>query len=344
MTEEDPHRSEIAIDRTALRANVRRLRAVVGTADLWAVVKAGGYGHGAVLAGGVALEEGAAALCTATALEAAELRAVYPDARLVVLGPWTEADLGVAREARLELVSVDGRMPEGVRVHLKLDTGMGRWGAAAIGELPANVVGLMSHFATSDTDLGFARRQLDRFLAVTAARPDLPRSIANSAGALRLPEARLDACRCGIALYGLSPFGTDPAEDGLVPALRWTSHLAQVKRLRPGESTGYGRRFVARRPTWIGLVPVGYADGFARGLTGTEVVVAGERREVVGTVSMDCFAVALDRELPVGTPVTIVGDGVRIEEHAARLGTIPYEIAVGLSSADGRCRRIATGA
>ena len=106
--------------------------------------------------------------------------------------------------------------------------------------------------------------------------------------------------RCGIALYGLSPFGTDPADDGLTPVLRWTSELALSRLLRAGESTGYGRRFIAERDTWIGIVPVGYADGFRRDLTGTEVLVAGERRRVVGTVSMDAFAVELDRELPAG--------------------------------------------
>src|SRR5213083_2388187 len=101
--------------------------------------------------------------------------------------------------------------------------------------------------------------------------------------------------------HDLSPFGGEAAEDGLEPALRWESVLAQVKRLAAGESTGYGRRFVAARPTWIGIVPVGYADGFRRDLTGTEVLVGGERRRVIGTVSMDAFAVELGRELPLGT-------------------------------------------
>src|SRR5205814_6826891 len=128
---------------------------------------------------------------------------------------------------------------------------------------------------------------------------------ANSAGALRLPSSRLDAARCGIALYGLSPFGEHPGADGLEPALSWRSHLAQVKRLEPGESAGYGRRFVADRATWIGSVPVGYADGFRRVLTGTEVRVGGEPRRVVGTVSMDAFAVEVSREEPTGTPVTV---------------------------------------
>ena len=113
-----------------------------------------------------------------------------------------------------------------------------------------------------------------------------------------------------------------------------------MKRLGAGESTGYGRRFVAEGPTWIGVVPVGYADGFRRDLTGTEVLVAGERRRVVGTVSMDALAVELDRELPAGTPVTLVGDGILIEEHARVAGTIGYEIATGLETGPERARRV----
>src|SRR6202043_253182 len=116
--------------------------------------------------------------------------------------------------------------------------------------------------------------------------------------------------RCGIALYGLSPFGTDPAADSLRPVLSWTSELALSRLLRPGESTGYGRGFVAGRETWIGIVPVGYADGFRRDLSGTEVLVSGERCRVVGTVSMDAFAVECSVRPELGAPVVIVGPGV----------------------------------
>jgi alanine racemase len=225
-------------------------------------------------------------------------------------------------------------------VHLKLDTGMGRWGLSELPQPPANVVGLMSHLATADSDPAFARQQIERFRAATDAYPHLTRHLANSAAALRLPETRFDAARCGIALYGISPFETDPAEDGLRPALTWRSRLAQVRLLQPGESTGYGRRFVAERPTWIGIVPVGYADGFRRDMTGAELLVDGERRRTVGTVSMDAVAVELDRELPIGTPVTIVGDGLLIERHAEVAGTIGYEIACGISSNPARARRV----
>src|SRR5581483_11177581 len=119
---------------------------------------------------------------------------------------------------------------------------------------------------------------------------------------------------------------------------------AQVKQLQPGESTGYGRRFVAERATWIGLVPVGYGDGFRRDLTGTEVLVGGERCRVIGTVSMDSFAVQLPGRLPEGEPVTIIGDGVLAEEHARVAGTINYELTCGIDSSPERAHRQVVGA
>ena len=332
------HRSEITIDLGAIRQNARRLLEVLDGADLWAVVKANGYGHGARDVSGAALEAGASALCVVTVDEGVELRREFPEARIIVMCPTEE--FAEAREARLELVVSGGEIPEGVPVHLKLDTGMGRWGLAELPQAPASVVGLMSHFATADSDPAFARLQLERFREATDSYAGLTRHIANSAAALRLPDARLDAARCGIALYGISPFNTDPAGDGLRPALSWRSRIAQVRLLQPGESTGYGRRFVAERPTWVGTVPVGYADGFRRDMTGTEVLVDGEPRRVVGTVSMDAIAVELDRQLPVGTPVTIVGDGLLIERHAHVAGTIGYEIACGINSDPTRAHRV----
>ncbi len=335
------HRSEITIDLGAIRDNARRLLDVLDGAELWAVVKANGYGHGASDVARAALSAGATALCVATVDEGLELRQGEPDARILIMGPPNDPrDVAAARDARLELVVSGGEIPDDIPVHLKLDTGMGRWGLSELPEPPANVVGLMSHLATSDSDPAFVQQQVERFTEATAPHAHLTRHLANSAAALRLPGTRFDAARCGIALYGISAFGTDPAEDGLRPALSWRSRLAQVHLLHPGESTGYGRRFVAERPTWVGIVPVGYEDGFRRDMTGTEVLVDGERRRAVGTVSMDAVAVELDPELPVGTPVTIIGDGVLIESHAAVAGTIGYEIACGINAGSARARRI----
>jgi alanine racemase len=333
------HRSEITIDLGALRRNVRRLRDVLGESELWAVVKADGYGHGAVDVAGAVLGEGVRALCVATIAEALELRREFPDARILVMGPTVGREVALAREARLELTVFETEVPEGVPVHLKLDTGMGRWGLSELPEVGAEVVGVMTHLATADSDLDFAREQLQRFDAATRRYSHLIRHAANSAAALRLPDSRLDAARCGIALYGLSPFGADPAEDGLEPVLRWESRLAQVKRLGAGDTTGYGRRYAAGEPTYIGIVPVGYADGFRRDMTGTEVVVDGDRRRVVGTISMDALAVELAGPLPVGTPVTLIGDGVLAEEHAAVADTVNYEIVSRIDSRPLRARR-----
>ena len=333
------HRSDVTIDLGALRRNVRTLLRALDGAELWAVVKADAYGHGARECAGAALGAGATALCVATVAEALELRPSFAGVRILVMGPASFREVALAREADLELTVSTGEIPDGVRVHLKLDTGMGRWGLA---ELPApsrQVVGLMSHLATADTDAAYVDWQVQRFRDATDAHSHLTRHLSNSAAALRYPSARFDAARCGIALYGLSPFGEDPGRDGLEPVLRWDSHLAQVKLLRRGHSTGYGRRFVAERDTWVGIVPVGYADGFRRDLTGTTVRVAGEPRRVVGTVSMDALTVELDRELPAGTPVVLVGHGVSLEEHARVAGTITYELACGISTAPTRARR-----
>jgi alanine racemase len=334
------HRSEITVDLGALRRNVRTLVRALDESQLWAVVKANGYGHGAVDAAGAALGAGATALCVTTVPEGLALRNEYRLERILVLGPaGSNREVAQARDAELELVIADQEIPEGVRIHLKLDTGMGRYGLAELPSPPAEVVGLMTHLATADTDAVFARAQLERFRAATEQYSHLTRHAANSAAALRLPESRFDAARCGGAIYGLSPFNTDPAEDGLEPVLSWQTSLAQVKQLQPGESTGYRRMFVAEEPTWIGIVPVGYGDGFRRDLTGTEVRVAGEPRPVVGNVSMDSFAVRLDRQLPVGTPVVLLGHGVLAEAHARLAGTINYDLVCGIESRPLRARR-----
>ena len=339
------HRSELTVDLGAVRRNARTLLRALDGAQLWAVVKANAYGHGAVDVAGAVLDEGAGALCVATVPEGLVLRSEFGLARILVMGPTSSSrEIAEAREARLELAWWEDELPDGVRVHLKLDTGMGRWGLAELPQFGPDVVGLMSHLATADSDPDFAKEQVERFRAATEPYAGLMRHVANSAAALRLPSARFDAARCGVALYGLSPFGDDPAADGLEPALSWRSYLAQVKRLEVGQSTGYGRRFVAERPTWIGIVPVGYGDGFRRDLTGTEVRVSGEPRRVVGVISMDAFAVELEGEEPAGAPVTILGHGVLAEAHARVADTINYELTCGIDADPRRARRVVVDA
>lgn len=336
-------RSLVRIDLDAIRHNARVMRDVTRPADVWAVVKADGYGHGAVDVGRAALEAGATVLCVATVGEAVTLRRQLPDARLLVLGPTAQDELRLAREASLEVTATDERLPEGLPVHLKLDTGMGRWGLSELPQPDRAVVGLMTHLATADSDSSFASDQLERFLRATepyAGRYE--RHAANSAAALMLPVSRLDAVRCGIALYGIDPLGEDAARWGLRPALRWESELAQVRKLAPGESTGYGRTFRAAEDSWIGIVPVGYADGFRRDMTGAEVLVGDERVPVVGTISMDALAVLLTGPASPGTRVTLVGDGIALEAHARVAETIAYELACGIRTAPERGRREVT--
>ena len=180
-------RSEITIDLGALRRNVDTLMRAADGAEVWAVVKANAYGHGAVDCAGAALEAGARALCVATVGEALVLRRELAEARLLVLGPASDEEVAAAREAGLELVVSSDRIPEGVPVHVKLDTGMGRWG---VSELPAptrDVVGLMTHLATADTDSDFALLQIERFRAATDSLAHLTRHVANSAATLADP-------------------------------------------------------------------------------------------------------------------------------------------------------------
>jgi alanine racemase len=337
-------RSEVTVDLRALARNVARVRDVVAPAELWAVVKADAYGHGAADVAPAARGAGAAGICVTTAGEGAALRTLLPrGTRILVLGPLAAGDAELARGAALEVAVHEPAAAPGLPVHLKVETGMGRFGMPAEDALAARrdgVVGLMSHLATADEpDESFAREQLARFAALVERFGDgVVRHVANSAAALRFLEARWDATRCGIALYGLSPYGDDPRKHGLEPVLSWRSYVAHTKTLAPGESTGYGRLFVAERETRIGLVPVGYADGFRRGLTGTEVLVDGTRRRVVGAVSMDSFAVELGDE-PAGAPVTLIGDGILAEEHARVLGTINYEITTGIRATAERAVR-----
>jgi alanine racemase len=349
VTSEPVQRALARVDVGAVERNCARLAAELDGAALCAVVKADGYGHGASDAARVALGEGATALCVATAQEGAALRRTFARARILVMGPLGAGEATLARDARLEVAVAGPDLPDGVPVHLKVDTGMGRYGMTpeqALAVPRERVVGLMSHLATADeagAGEAFARRQLEEFARIAEHFAGVVRHVANSAATLRFPEARFDAVRCGVALYGLSPFGDDPVPHGLAPVLSWRSYVAQAKTLRPGDSTGYGRRFVAERPSRIGLVPVGYADGFRRGLTGTQVLVGERRRRVVGTVSMDSFAVELGDE-PQGTPVTLVGDGVLVEEHARVLGTINYEVTCGIRAVPERAdRRVVDG-
>jgi alanine racemase len=365
----------------AIERNCARLRAeLAGGCELCVVVKADGYGHGAIESARAALRGGASRLAVAGSSEAIALRAAgaqyalaeMQDVPILVMGPLTEPELREALSARGEVVVWDERHVRAVaetgggRVHVKLDSGMGRLGtrdaeqALRVADLAARtpgveLAGAMTHFATADRhgDLErsseepgtFFERQLSLFQAwageVKAAHPDVVVHAANSAAVLREPGSHFDMVRCGIAVYGMDPFGEDPLASRLEPALELCSYVAAVKSCAPGQSAGYGRSFIAERFTHVGVLPIGYGDGWRRALSNDgDSLIGGARRPLVGTVSMDSLTVDLGeepgaRELQ-GSEAVLIGrqgaERITAEEVAGRLGTINYEITCGLTS------------
>jgi alanine racemase len=200
----------------------------------------------------------------------------------------------------------------------------------------------MTHFATADGDVAFMRRQLAAFAPfveeMRRLAPDVIVHAANSAATLREPASHFDMVRCGIAIYGCDPMNEDAAAHGLEPALSWHSYVATVKAARVGDSAGYGRRFVADRDTFIGTVPIGYADGVSRRLTNNcDVLIGGRRYPLVGTVSMDNVTVDLgaDPVVVAGERAVLIGSDAQerqtAEDLAHRLDTISYEVVCAIS-------------
>jgi alanine racemase len=335
--------ARITIDLDALRDNHRVLRRLHGGRVL-AVLKANAYGHGAE-ACARALSE-AEGFAVAFGDEAMALRAAGVRAPLLVLeGVFSVAELHTAvreswaivvhHQEQLTMIEGCALPPGGLDVWLKLDSGMHRCGfepdafRAAHARLMAtgkvSSITLMSHFARADEcDSTFTAQQISRFDSAVAGLPG-PRSLANSAGVLSWPAARRDWARCGIALYGA---GVEP-QTGLRPVMRVCSEVVAIREIAAGEPVGYGGRFVATRPTRVGLVAFGYADGYPRSAPdGTPVAVDGHRVPLAGRVSMDMLTVDLT-ELPsahAGSEVELWGGSVPVGDVAARAGTIAYEL------------------
>jgi alanine racemase len=361
-------RAVARVNLAAIERNADRVRqALTGAARLCAVVKADGYGHGAAAAGRAALRGGATMLAVTAAGEALELREAGIEAPVLVLGALSAQELEVALDARAEVVAWDERFVDEllaaargpVAVHVKLDTGMGRYGtrspatALAIAERIAGtsghdaglrLAGAMTHFATADDDPEFLAAQLSMFEPFVATLRErgqgrLVVHAANSAATLREPASHFDMVRCGIAVYGCDPFNQGPDHVGLEPALELSSYVAAVKLARPGESAGYGRRFIAERDTWIATIPIGYADGVNRALTNNcDVLIGGHRYPLAGTVSMDNITVDVGPEasVAVGDEVIVIGrcgdQRQTAEELSWRLETIAYEVVCGISA------------
>jgi len=316
---------------------------------LFAVVKAGGYGHGAMPVARSALEGGAAGLAVATLEEAHELRGLLPAEHVLVMGGITpdQAHSAAATGCGIgifsgEMVDALGGGDEVVPVHLKIDTGMGRFGcspdeapvlARRIETSPGlRLAGTWTHFASADSDEQMTRQQFDRFLDTLATFDVDPgvRHACNSAGALRHPEFALDAVRCGISIYGCEWPGTEPA-------LALKSVVTQVKTVEKGTTVGYGARWTASARSRVATVAIGYADGVFRARANRgEVLVRGRRAPLIGMVSMD--AVTLDvSDVPgvlVGDVATLIGrDGderITAEEVAGWSGTVSYEVLTSI--------------
>jgi len=348
------------VNLAAIERNAARMRReLAGGIGLCAVVKADGYGHGALPAARAALAGGATWLAVATAPEAAELRSDGIDVPILVMGALAPQELTVALHAGADVVAWDEQFVAAVAaagggaVHIKLDSGMGRLGtrdadqaarAAAAAADAGNVrlAGAMTHFATADErGDAFFGEQLERFAAWVAplrdAHPQIVVHAANSAATLRDRAAHFDMVRCGVALYGLDPFGEDAIERELEPALELRSYVAAVKPVAPGDSAGYGRRFVAQHATHLATLPIGYGDGVRRGLTNNaEVLIGCARLPLVGTVSMDNVTVDVgtppaaavgDEALLIGTQG---GERISAEDVARRLDSVNYEVTCGL--------------
>jgi alanine racemase len=359
-------RAEARIDVGAVERNCARLAGKLrGGAALCAVVKADGYGHGALECASAAIRGGASWLAVATGPEALALRRSQEEVPILTMGALTpeeleaalaaRSDVGVWRTEFLDLVAERGAaLGLRPRVHVKFDTGMGRLGErnprgvatlvrAAAGDDRVELAGLWTHFATADEPGSrYFDEQLKAFneLAsdIRAEHPELMLHAANSAATLRDPASHFDMVRCGIAVYGLDPFGEDPAARSLEPALELTSYVAAVKRFERGATAGYGQVWRAPEDTWVGVLPIGYGDGVRRGLTNNgEVVVAGRRYPIVGMVSMDNVTIDLGAQTDIapGEPAVLIGEqgGERIlcEEVARRLATINYEVTCGIS-------------
>lgn len=364
----------IEVDHRAIAHNVKSLQRALGSSRLWAVVKGQAYGHGAVEAARTAMAAGAAGLAVSALSEALELRDAGISDPLFVMNPVIpdQADLyvkhriiaSVADDEAARALAAANESGSSARapVHVKVDTGLGRFGTQGdivafvrrLHTMPTlEVQGIFSHFAAADdADQTSALKQWEAFSALLdelerlGIRPPVAH-IDNSPGALALPETRMQMVRSGLSVYGMypSPFVRHKAEAAdivLKPALALKARVASVRRLPAGSPIGYGSTYVTERETTVVTLPIGYSDGVSRNLSGKlEVLVRGRRRPVIGRICMNhCIVDVDDIPVQIGDVITLLGqDGderVTAEEWAQHLGTIAYEIVCMVGSRNPR--------
>lgn len=355
--------AEVNLDH--ITSNVQSLKKILPEdVKIFAVVKANAYGHGDIQVARAALSAGANCLAVATLDEAVRLRqkGINKNVPILVIGATRSNDVVLAADLEITLTvfqlewlkQANELLTEGstIRVHMKIDTGMGRIGVKTsqeIKELEAYIrehsafylEGTFTHFASADSlDRTYYEKQLSTFKTLLESFEERPEIIhcSNSAASLRYPESYCNAVRFGISMYGLTPSLEIQAElpFQLKEALSLKTKLTHVKQIQKGEKIGYGSTYVAGDAEWIGTLPIGYADGWIRRLQGQEVLVEGKRTPIVGRICMDQTTVKLPSSLPIGTEVTLIGEQgsefISVNEIANKLETINYEVICMVSN------------
>lgn len=366
MNEQAYFRPTVAtIDLQAIQQNVSNLKGYLKTdAAIIAVVKANAYGHGDIQVSEAAIRAGATMLAVATPEEALHIRTAIKEVPLLILGAVPQNFIPFAaqnditltvfsaqwiKQASREYAHLDSK----VKVHMKIDSGMGRIGVREEADLIAlqdairqspifELDGVFTHFATADEEnSAYYEVQKNKFMQLVSSLDEKPRLVhaANTAASLVKDQVEFDAVRFGISMYGLSPseYVETQLPYELKPALTLETELVHVKKIHKGDHVGYGAKFeAATDETWIGTLPIGYADGLLRGLEGQEVLVQGERVKIVGRICMDQTMIQLPREMAVGEKVVLIGkqknNCIPMQEWADQLQTIVYEISCMLSS------------
>lgn len=352
----------IEVNLSAVEGNVRAIRSIAGV-PLMAVVKANGYGHGAVEISRSALTAGASWLAVSCAEEGLALREAGISAPILVLGLVTaqEADEAIAAGLSLTVYCLESAQLYSLRsaalgrsvcIHLKVDTGMGRLGtlpgpdtlslARSIVSMPSILLeGIFTHLACADeADPSPTLEQLERFQATLQAlaeegiRPAWVHA-ANSAATLAFPQSRFNIVRAGVAIYGVHPSAQVTLSAAFRPALSWKARLVSCKVLPPGWGVSYGMEYRTKQEETVGVIPVGYADGWRRNRPNV-VLLHGKRTPVIGRICMDQCMVRLPEGASLGTEVVLIGrqgeEEIRTEEVADRWGTINYEVITGISA------------
>ncbi|MBP1971460.1 alanine racemase [Virgibacillus natechei] len=349
----------VEVDLDAIEYNIKQMKEKLpADSNIIAVVKADGYGHGSVQVAKKALQAGAKALAVALLEEALLLREASIDVPILVLGRVPPRGALIASEHDITLTFFQKEwlqevntysFTKNLKLHMKWDTGMGRIGIRTEDELKGTLnalnenpniylTGVYTHFATADEkDLTYFYEQKDRFNKFWNVFKELwPHEvdihIGNSAASIRLPNEMKDYIRFGISMYGLYPSNSvkEEKEIDLKQAFSLHSRFIHVKKLAPGESVSYGGTYTAEEEEYIGTIPIGYGDGWIRKLQGISVLVEGKRMPIIGRICMDQTMIRLDREYPVGTHVTLIGEQdnevIEMDEIANYLDTINYEI------------------